>query len=89
MVYATDPGWVVDRVDPQGGARAMLGKVKWFNSRKGYGFITKDDGGDIFVHYSAINGEGFRSLREGDRVEFEVAEGEKGPQAANVSRLDA
>lgn len=67
----------------------MLGKVKWFNSRKGYGFITKDDGGDIFVHYSAINGEGFRSLREGDRVEFEVAEGEKGPQAANVSRLDA
>ena len=66
----------------------MLGKVKWFNSRKGYGFITKDDGGDVFVHYSAIGGEGFRSLREGDRVEFEVAQGEKGPQAANVSRVD-
>ena len=67
----------------------MLGKVKWFNSRKGYGFITKDDGGDVFVHYSAIGGEGFRSLREGDRVEFEVAQGEKGPQAANVSRVDS
>jgi CspA family cold shock protein len=67
----------------------MLGKVKWFNSRKGYGFITKDDGEDVFVHYSAISGEGFRSLREGDRVEFEVAQGEKGPQAANVSRVDS
>jgi cold shock protein len=66
----------------------MLGKVKWFNSRKGYGFITKDDGGDVFVHYSAINGEGFRSLREGDRVEFEVTQGDKGPQAANVLRVE-
>jgi cold shock protein len=66
----------------------MLGKVKWFNSRKGYGFITKDDGGDVFVHYSAITGEGFRSLREGDRVEFEVTQGDKGPQAANVLRVE-
>jgi CspA family cold shock protein len=67
----------------------MLGKVKWFNSRKGYGFITKDDGGDVFIHYSAITGEGFRSLREGDRVEFEVTQGDKGPQAANVLRVES
>jgi CspA family cold shock protein len=66
----------------------MLGKVKWFNTQKGYGFITKDEGGDVFVHYSAISGEGFRSLREGERVEFEIAEGPKGPQAANVSKLE-
>ena len=67
----------------------MLGKVKWFNTQKGYGFITKDEGGDVFVHYSAISGEGFRSLREGERVEFEIAEGPKGPQAANVSKLES
>ncbi len=62
----------------------MLGKVKWFNTSKGYGFITRDDGEDIFVHYSAISGDGFRSLREGQRVEFEVTSGPKGPQASNV-----
>jgi CspA family cold shock protein len=60
--------------------------VKWFNAQKGYGFITGDDGQDVFVHYSAINGSGFRSLQEGEAVTFEVAQGPKGLQAANVSK---
>jgi CspA family cold shock protein len=63
------------------------GTVKWFNGQKGYGFITRDSGGDVFVHYSAIEGSGFRSLEEGDRVEFSVEEGRKGPAAANVRRV--
>ena len=63
------------------------GTVKWFNGQKGYGFITRDNGGDVFVHYSAIDGHGFRNLEEGDRVEFSVEEGQKGPAAANVRRL--
>jgi CspA family cold shock protein len=63
------------------------GTVKWFNGQKGYGFITRDNGGDVFVHYSAIEGSGFRSLEEGDRVEFSVEEGRKGPAAANVRRV--
>ena len=62
----------------------MTGKVKWFNSSKGYGFIGREDGADVFVHYSAITGDGYRSLQEGDDVEFEIVEGQKGPQAANV-----
>ena len=61
------------------------GTVKWFNPEKGYGFITPDEGGkDLFVHHSAIQAEGFRSLNEGDKVEFEVTQGQKGPQAVNV-----
>jgi CspA family cold shock protein len=63
------------------------GVVKWFNGQKGYGFITRDSGGDVFVHYSAIDGHGFRNLEEGDRVEFSVEEGQKGPAAANVRKL--
>ena len=62
----------------------MKGKVKWFNEKKGYGFITTEDGKDVFVHFSAIQSEGFKSLNEGDGVECEVIQGSKGPQAANV-----
>lgn len=65
----------------------MTGRVKWFSAEKGYGFLEREDGGDVFVHYSAINGEGFRTLNEGERVEFEIVEGDRGPQAANVVRL--
>lgn len=64
----------------------MKGKVKWFNNQKGYGFITSDDGADVFVHYSAMKGDGFKSLAEGDAVEFEIVESDKGPKAANVSK---
>jgi len=64
------------------------GTVKWFNTKKGYGFLTKEDGGDVFVHYSAIMTDGFKNLEEGQAVEFEVSEGDKGPQAANVTLAD-
>ena len=63
------------------------GKVKWFNAKKGYGFICDEDGADVFVHFSALNMEGFKVLEEGDTVEYEVVAGEKGPQAANVTKL--
>jgi CspA family cold shock protein len=62
----------------------VLGTVKWFNGGKGYGFIEREDGDDVFVHYSAIQGDGFRNLEEGQRVEFDVEQGAKGLQAANV-----
>ncbi|WP_404452802.1 cold-shock protein [Virgibacillus necropolis] len=62
------------------------GTVKWFNAEKGYGFIQVEDGDDVFVHYSAIQEEGFKSLEEGQAVSFEIIEGERGPQAANVTK---
>jgi CspA family cold shock protein len=65
----------------------VTGTVKWFNGSKGYGFISREDGEDVFVHYSAIQSEGFRTLEEGQRVEFTVERGPKGLQAANVTRL--
>lgn len=63
------------------------GKVKWFNDTKGYGFIQEESGQDVFVHYTAIAGEGFKSLKEGDEVEFEITTGPKGPQASKVVKL--
>lgn len=63
------------------------GTVKWFNAKKGYGFISDAEGNDIFVHFSALNMDGFKELKDGEAVEFEVIEGDKGPQAANVTRL--
>jgi CspA family cold shock protein len=72
----------------KGGFSSMekqTGTVKWFNERKGYGFISQDSGDDIFVHYNDINGEGFKTLNEGDRVEFVVTQGRKGPAASDVS----
>jgi CspA family cold shock protein len=62
----------------------MTGKVKWFSAEKGYGFIEREDGDDVFVHFSAIQGDGFKTLSEGEGVEFEIVEGARGPQAAQV-----
>jgi CspA family cold shock protein len=65
----------------------LKGTVKWFNAEKGYGFIQVDGGDDVFVHYSAIQGEGFKTLEEGQLVEFDITQGNRGPQAANVIKL--
>ncbi len=65
----------------------MQGTVKWFNAEKGFGFISAESGNDVFVHFSAIQSDGYRTLEEGQKVEFEVVDGAKGPQAANVVRL--
>lgn len=70
-----------------GGDLVMQGTVKWFNAKKGYGFITADDGSEVFVHFSALKMDGFKELKDGEKVEFEVTSGEKGPQAAEVTRL--
>jgi CspA family cold shock protein len=74
--------------DGQEGSYVMpIGTVKWFNDAKGYGFISREDGKDVFVHYSAIQADGYKSLAEGQRVEFEITPGPKGEQAVNVRRL--
>ncbi|WP_248924863.1 cold shock domain-containing protein [Paenibacillus hamazuiensis] len=65
----------------------MKGTVKWFNAEKGYGFIQVEGGDDVFVHFSAIQGEGFKTLEEGQQVEFDITQGNRGPQAANVIKL--
>ena len=65
----------------------MTGKVKWFNAEKGYGFIEREDGGDVFVHFSAIQSEGFKTLEEGQEVEFDVVEGNRGERAANAVKI--
>ncbi|BEP27762.1 cold shock domain-containing protein [Helicovermis profundi] len=65
----------------------MNGTVKWFNAEKGFGFITAEDGNDVFVHFSQINKDGFKTLEEGEKVEFDVVDGAKGPQAENVNSL--
>jgi CspA family cold shock protein len=70
-----------------GGVTMNSGTVKWFNNQKGYGFISDEQGNDVFVHYSGLNMEGFKSLEEGAAVEYEVVNGEKGPQAVNVTKL--
>ncbi|OZM56519.1 cold-shock protein [Lottiidibacillus patelloidae] len=65
----------------------MQGKVKWFNSEKGFGFIEREDGEDVFVHFSAIQMDGYKALEEGQDVEFDIVDGDRGPQAANVTKL--
>lgn len=71
----------------EGGNKLEQGKVKWFNSEKGFGFIEREDGDDVFVHFSAIEGEGFKTLDDGDEVTFEIEEGQRGPQATNVRKV--
>lgn len=87
-------GWAAAARDRQQGflqeGRSMAritGTVKWFNDAKGYGFLSREGGPDVFVHFSAIQGNGFKSLAEGDRVEFEIVQGQKGPQAADVTKV--
>jgi CspA family cold shock protein len=71
----------------KGESKMAQGTVKWFNDSKGFGFIQQDNGPDVFVHFSAITGDGFKSLAEGDRVEFDVVQGQKGPQSSNVRKI--
>jgi CspA family cold shock protein len=76
-----------ERVEEGWCVMSKRGKVKWFSDQKGYGFITQDDGDDVFVHFSAVQGKGYRSLSEGDEVEFDVVKTDKGFQATNVRRI--
>jgi cold shock protein len=77
----------IQRQERQNPVAQYKGKVKWFNNAKGYGFIGRDDGPDVFVHYSAIQLDGYKTLKEGDDVEFDIVQGQKGPQADAVVRL--
>jgi len=84
----SEAGWLFDFLTKgKEGTALAEGKVKWFNEKKGYGFIESDEGGDVFVHYSAIQGSGFRTLYEGQRIRFDIEEGKKGPAAANVQTV--
>jgi len=92
VVPATEGGGGIVAVAPHrvsrkaGKGMRITGKVKWFNNAKGYGFIEREGGNDVFVHFSAIQGSGFRTLEEGQQVEFEIVDGPKGPQAGNVTK---
>jgi len=68
-------------------SQRMQGTVKWFNAEKGYGFISREDGPDVFAHYSEIQSDGYRTLNEGDRVEFDLTQGKKGPQASTITKV--
>jgi CspA family cold shock protein len=87
---ASKPAWQQALITPYQENQVMAsGTVKWFNEAKGFGFIAQDDGPDVFVHYSAIEASGFKSLNEGDQVEFQVVQGPKGPQAQAVKKVNA
>jgi CspA family cold shock protein len=87
MLYLSVENSRIKFIRKQRRNRMANGVVKWFNNSKGFGFITQDNGEDVFVHFSAITGDGFKSLNEGDKVTFEVVKGPKGLQAANVSKV--
>jgi cold shock protein len=78
------PAWTARAVTREAAMARISGTVKWFNDAKGFGFIQREGGADVFVHFSAIQGNGFKTLAEGDKVEFEIVQGQKGPQAADV-----
>jgi len=81
------PLWEIRKEDGGAHVERLKGTVKWFNNAKGYGFLGRDEGPDVFIHYSSITTEGYKSLQEGDKVEFEILQGQKGPQAANVTKI--